>query len=124
MSYRSIMILPDDSPKLIFDTINGAKESLKIKMFIFSDPDLINAVIAAKNRGVKIQVMLNPARRDGEEENKVTRKTLEDAGIDVKDSNPEFGITHEKSMVADDKIAFIKSLNWATKNLNLTETMQ
>jgi len=118
------MILPDDSPKLIFDTINGAKESLKIKMFIFSDPDLINAVIAAKNRGVKIQVMLNPARRDGEEENKVTRKTLEDAGIDVKDSNPEFGITHEKSMVADDKIAFIKSLNWATKNLNLTETMQ
>ena len=120
MSYRSIIILPDDTPKLIFDAINNAKSSLKIKMFIFSDPDLIKAVIAAKQRGVNVKVMLNPARRDGEEENKQTRKALEDIGIEVKDSNPDFGITHEKSMVADDEIAFIKSLNWATKNLNLT----
>ena len=29
-------------------------------------------------------------------------------------------LTHEKSMVADDAVAFVKSLNWATKNL--TET--
>ena len=36
------------------------------------------------------------------------------------DSNPCFGMTHEKSMVVDDASAFIKSLNWETKNL--TET--
>ncbi len=120
MSYRSIIILPDDTPKLIFDAINNAKVSLKIKMFIFSDPDLIKAVIAAKERGVKVQVMLNPARRSGEEENEETRKKLEEAGIEVKDSNPEFGITHEKSMIVDDETAFIKSLNWATKNLTVT----
>src|SRR4029434_3234034 len=41
-------------------------------------------------------------------------------GIDTKDSNPDFGITHEKSMVVDEEVAFVKSLNWATKNL--TET--
>lgn len=120
MSYRSIIILPDDTPKSIFDAINNAKVSLKIKMFIFSDPDLIRAVIAAKVRGVDVKVMLNPARRSGEEENEETRKKLEEAGIDVKDSNPEFGITHEKSMVVDDETAFIKSLNWATKNLTST----
>ena len=89
-------------------------------MFVFSDPDLIEAVIAAQKRGVKVQVMLNAARRDGEEENVATRAALEEAGIEVKDSNPEFGITHEKSMVVDDETAFVKSLNWATKNL--TET--
>jgi phosphatidylserine/phosphatidylglycerophosphate/cardiolipin synthase-like enzyme len=64
--------------------------------------------------------MLNPARRNGEEDNEDTRKTLEDAGIEVRDSNPSFIITHEKSMVVDDKLAFVKSLNWDTKNL--TET--
>jgi phosphatidylserine/phosphatidylglycerophosphate/cardiolipin synthase-like enzyme len=42
------------------------------------------------------------------------------AGIEVKDSNPDFGLTHEKSMVVDDHTAFVKSLNWATENL--TET--
>ena len=120
MSYRSIIVLPDDTPKVIFDAINNAKISIKIKMFIFSDPDLIKAVIGAKNRGVNVQIMLNPARRSGEEENEETRKKLEEAGIDVKDSNPEFGITHEKSMVVDSETAFIKSLNWSTKNLTST----
>ncbi len=117
---RTIIILPDDTKKPIVDAINAATKSIKIKMFVFSDPDLINAVIAAKARGVQVQVMLNPARRSGEEDNEDTRKKLEQAGIEVKDSNPAFGLTHEKSMVIDDESAFIKSLNWATKNL--TET--
>ena len=64
--------------------------------------------------------MLNPARRSGEEENAETRKALEKAGIEVKDSNPDFGITHEKSLVVDDETAFVKSLNWETKNLTVT----
>ncbi len=38
----------------------------------------------------------------------------------MKDSNPAVDLTHEKSMVADDAVAFVKSLNWATENL--TET--
>jgi cardiolipin synthase len=117
---RTVIILPDDTRKPIVDSIDAAKKSIKIKMFVFSDPDLINAVVAAKARGVNVQVMLNPARRSGEEDNIDTRKALEAAGIEVKDSNPAFGLTHEKSMVIDDELGFIKSLNWATKNL--TET--
>ncbi len=119
-SFRTIIILPDDTKKPIVDAIDAAKKSIKIKMFVFSDPDLINAVIAAKARGIEVQVMLNPARRSGEEENSETRKLLEGAAIEVKDSNPKFGLTHEKSMVIDEEIAFIKSLNWATKNLTVT----
>lgn len=117
---RTIIILPDDTRKPIVDSINASKKSIKIKMFVFSDPDLIDAVVAAKARGINVQVMLNPARRSGEEDNIDTRKALEAAGIEVKDSNPAFGLTHEKSMVIDDELGFIKSLNWATKNL--TET--
>jgi phosphatidylserine/phosphatidylglycerophosphate/cardiolipin synthase-like enzyme len=120
MSSRSVLVLPDDTGQQIIDAIQAAQKSLRIKMFIFSDPSLIEATIAAKGRGVKVRVMLNPARRSGEEENEATRTLLEQAGIEVADSNPEFGITHEKSMVVDDAIAFVKSLNWATKNL--TET--
>ncbi len=119
-SGRTIIILPDDTKKPIVDAIDAAKKSIKIKMFVFSDPDLINATIAAKKRGVDVQVMLNPARRSGEEDNADTRKQLEAAGIEVKDSNPAFGLTHEKSMVIDEEVAFIKSLNWATKNLTVT----
>ena len=120
MSSRSLIVLPDDAATPILEAISGAKKSLRIKMFVFSDPALIAAVVDAHQRGVKTQVMLNPERRSGEEDNEVTRRKLAKAGVSVKDSNPAVELTHEKSMVVDDAVAFVKSLNWATKNL--TET--
>ncbi|MDO8942485.1 MAG: phospholipase D-like domain-containing protein, partial [Desulfobacterales bacterium] len=120
MSKRSLIVLPDESSKPILDVIDAAKNSLQVKMFVFSDPDLLKCVIAAHERGVKVRVMLNAARRTGEDDNEPVRKALGHAGIETKDSNPEFGITHEKSMVIDGELAFVKSLNWATKNLTVT----
>jgi cardiolipin synthase len=117
---RSLIVLPDDSAKPILAAIDGAARTLRVKMFVFSDPSLLKAVIAARRRGVKVRVMLNPARRSGEHDNDVTRRALERGDIDVKDANPAFALTHEKSMVVDDETAFVKSLNWATRNL--TET--
>jgi phosphatidylserine/phosphatidylglycerophosphate/cardiolipin synthase-like enzyme len=120
MSHRSIIVFPDDTVKPILDAINSAQKTILIKMFLFSDPGLLDAVIAAQARGVQVKVMLNPARRSGEDENEDTNALLEAAGIEVRDTNPHFVITHEKSMVIDGKLAFVKSLNWETKNL--TET--
>ena len=104
MTNRSVLVFPDDTSKPILDAISNAKKSIRIKMFVFSDPDLIQAVIAAKKKELDVRVMLNPARRNGEEENGETRKLLEEAGIEVKDSNPDFGLTHEKSMTVDDEV--------------------
>jgi len=117
---RSLIVLPDDSAKPILEAIDNASRTLRVKMFVFSDSSLLKAVIAARRRGVNVRVMLNPARRNGEHDNDATRQALERADIHVKDANPAFDLTHEKSMVIDDDTAFVKSLNWATKNL--TET--
>ena len=117
---RSLIVMPDDTAKPILDAINSATKSLRVKMFLFSDPSLLKAVMDAQSRGVNVRVMLNPARRDGESENKDTHKKLVAAGIKVLDSNPDYDVTHEKSMVVDDTTAYVKSLNWETKNI--TET--
>jgi cardiolipin synthase A/B len=117
---RSVIVLPDDSARPIVEAINGAKKSIRIKMFVFSDPTLLQAVIAAHQRGVKVRIMLNPARRSGEKENDESRSLLISAGLEVIDSNPAFDLTHEKSMVIDDETAYVKSLNWQTKNLTVT----
>ena len=116
MSSRSVIVLPDDSAKPVLDAIAAAKKSLRIKMFAYTDPHLLKAVIAAKKRGVIVQVILNRARRSGEDENVESRKTLTDGGIAVMDGNPDFVITHEKSMVVDDETALISSLNWETES--------
>ncbi len=117
---RSLIVLPDDSPRPLIEAIHQATKSLRIKMFVFSDPVLINVVIAAHKRGVNVRIMLNPSRRSGEKENDDTHRILTDAGVAVLDSNPAFDVTHEKSMVVDDESAFIQSLNWQTKNFTRT----
>jgi cardiolipin synthase A/B len=119
MSHR-LIVLPDDTADAIIEPINSARHTLNIRMFLFTDPSLFNAVIAAKTRGVHIRVMLNPARRDGSSDNEAARKTLLAAGISVRDSSSAFAVTHQKSMVIDDKVGFIESLNWETRDLTQT----
>ena len=107
MSHR-LIVLPDDTADAIIDPINAARHSLNVRMFLFTDPTLLNAVIAARRRGVNVRVMLNPARRDGTSENDVARRALRAAEVAVKDSSTEFAVTHQKSMVIDGRIGFIE----------------
>src|SRR5579859_4366820 len=67
---RSLLILPDDTAKPILDAIDAAAKSIRIKMFALSEPSILESLIRAHDRGVKIRVMLNPARRSGEVQNK------------------------------------------------------
>jgi phosphatidylserine/phosphatidylglycerophosphate/cardiolipin synthase-like enzyme len=117
---HTLIVLPDDTAEPILSAINGAKEALNIRMFLFTDTTLIEAVIAAHQRGVKVRVMLNPARRSGESENEEARELLTGAGIEVRDSNPAFDLTHQKSMVIDNGTGFVESLNWEPKDLTVT----
>ena len=117
---RSLIVLPDAGAAPLLAAIAAARKTLRVKMFVYSDPALLAAAIAAKKRGVDVRVMLNPARRSGESENEESRRKLVEAGVSVLDSNPAFDLTHEKSMVVDDAEAFVMSLNWETRNV--TET--
>jgi cardiolipin synthase A/B len=114
---HELIVMPDDTAQPIVKAIDGAKKSIRVKMFLFSDPALLEAVTRASKRGVDVQIMLNPARRSGESENQGTTKKLKAAGIAVRDTNPDFDVTHEKSMVVDGETAFVQSLNWDTTNL-------
>lgn len=119
-SKRKLFVMPDDGIQPVLAAISEAKRSIEIKMFLFSEARLINAVIEAHQRGVKTRVMLNPARSSGEADNDATHNLLAEAGVDVRPTDPDFHVTHEKSMVIDEQIAFIKSLNFAPKHFELT----
>jgi phosphatidylserine/phosphatidylglycerophosphate/cardiolipin synthase-like enzyme len=115
---HTLIVLPDDTARPVIDAIEAASESLRVKMFVLSEPSLLAALIAARRRGVVVRVLLNPLRRSGERENVATRRALERARVEVKDANPAFDVTHEKSMVVDDTTAFVGSFNWTPKNLS------
>ena len=66
---RELFVFPEATAKPLLDVVQAAQKTLRIKMFVFSDPGLIAGVVAARKRGVDVRVMLNPARRSGETEN-------------------------------------------------------
>ena len=117
---RTLIVLPDDGIRPVLAPIAAAKKSILVKMFLFSEPRLVRALIAAHKRGVKVRVMLNPARRSGKSENREARRKLKAGGIVSRDTHPEFEVSHEKSMVIDGEVAFVKSHNWAPKNFGGT----
>ncbi len=117
---RTLIVLPDDGIRPVLAPIAAAKKSILVKMFLFSETRLVRALIAAHKRGVKVRVMLNPARRSGKSENREALRKLKASGILARDTHPEFDVSHEKSMVIDGEVAFVKSHNWAPKNFGGT----
>ncbi len=117
---RSLIVLPDDSAEPLVGAIRSARRSVRVKIFALSDPAIVQTLIEAHKRGVHTRVMLDPTREGRDRQRTVARRRLEHAGLEVRDSNPEFSATHEKSMVVDDTTAFVQSCNWETENFTQT----
>jgi len=106
-----LIVEPDDGLDPVREFINSAQNSLLIKQFTFTEPSLIAAVIDRKNAGVDVRVMLNAARSGGDRANDETYQQFQDAGISVKWSSSKVYVTHEKSIVVDEKVALAATFN-------------
>jgi phosphatidylserine/phosphatidylglycerophosphate/cardiolipin synthase-like enzyme len=118
--HRALIVLPDDTAQPVLQAIAAARRTILAKMFVLTDAEVMAALVEAAKRGVHVRLMLNPARRSGEDDNAESRVTLARGKVEVRDSNPAFELTHEKSMVVDNETALVMSFNWDAKNL--TET--
>ena len=116
---RSLVVLPEDSGRPLVEAIEAASRSLRVKMFAFSDPVLVHALVGARRRGVNVRVLLDGGHHYGEENRRAAAR-LERGGVEVAEGGPAFSVTHEKSLVVDDAVAFVGTLNFTTKNLTST----
>jgi cardiolipin synthase A/B len=115
-----VIVEPDDGLDPVPEFINSAQTSLLIKQFTFTEPSFIAAVIDRKNVGVEVRVQLNAARSGGDRANDETYEQFQNAGIAVQWSNPNFYVTHEKSIVDDEKAALVATFNLMGKYFTLT----
>ena len=115
-----LIVEPDDGLEPVREFIHRAQSSLLIKQFTFTEPSLIEATIDRKNAGVDVRIMLNPQRSGGDRANDESYEKFKSAGIDVQWSNPKFYVTHEKSIVVDEKAAMVATFNLMIKYFTLT----
>ncbi len=92
----------------IIKAINHATSTIDIRIFFFTDSGIADALIAAKDRGVQIRVILDAT---GAESEYSQHRRLRDAGIPVKVENWG-GKEHFKAMCVDRKVTVMGSQNW------------
>jgi cardiolipin synthase A/B len=112
---RTLIVQPDDGIDPVLSLVAAASTSLSVKQFTLSEPRLIQALIDAHRRGVAVRVMLNPHRSSGDRPNDAVFEQLQKAGLAVQWTNPAFVVTHEKSIVVDDRRALIATFNMVLK---------
>jgi cardiolipin synthase len=115
MPQRTLVIQPDDGVDPVLGLLADARESVRVKQFTLSEPRLVQGLIDAHQRGVEVRVMLNPHRSSGDRPNDGVFDQLQQSGMAVQWTSPAYVVTHEKSIVVDDRRALIATFNLVLK---------
>ncbi|MCW7943471.1 cardiolipin synthase [Streptomyces hygroscopicus] len=102
-SYSAFAFSQSGSQPTIYDFINSATTSLDMTMYELEDTTAVNDLIALKNRGVTVRVILD---RQHQTANSSAYNALTSAGVGVVWSPSAFVYTHQKTITVDD----VKSL--------------
>ncbi|MBI4855053.1 MAG: hypothetical protein HY819_24900 [Acidobacteria bacterium] len=114
IDFKNLVVTPDNASQKIFNFIDSAKEKLYVYNQSISDQPMIDRLIAAKQRGVDVKIMIN-APRSSTDKAIQTKAKLEAAGIDVAYYR-KYETLHAKAMIADNK-AYIGSQNFTSGGL-------
>jgi len=110
---ESLLILPQhDAFEHTVQTFNQAHVSIDLVMYELNVPSIINALIRAKNRGVKVRVILQKDVYMPKGFNYSAIDQLQKAGVPLHFASSQFTYTHEKSWIVDGKEAYISTGNF------------
>jgi phosphatidylserine/phosphatidylglycerophosphate/cardiolipin synthase-like enzyme len=97
--------------KALTAVMGGATKSLDIAIYSLTLPEIVQAIVAAKQRGVVVRVITDDSQAKGASQSTALR-TLLDAGIPVK-QNTHSGLMHLKVTIADRQVVTTGSFNYS-----------
>ena len=92
----------------ITQLIDGATQTLDVQMYLFTVTAIADRIIAAKNRGVAVRILLDPDH----EGNANVRSKLMAASVPTRNAPALYSFSHAKYLVIDNKTAVIMSMNF------------
>ena len=101
--------LYDDPELIIIENIDNAKEFINIAMYTFTDREIAQAIIRAKDRGVNIKIYLDRSQVNAKYTK--SRYFINNGIKDIRISSNNY-IMHNKFAVIDNKIVITGSYNW------------
>ena len=102
--------LYDNPESIIIKNIDDSKEFINIAMYYFTDREIAQSIIRAKDRGVNIKIYLDRLQVNAEySKSRYFINNGIEEGIRISSNNY---IMHNKFAVIDDKIVITGSYNW------------
>ena len=95
--------------------IDGATQSVYMTMYEIDHAGVLSALVARKQAGLDVQVVLDGSTTT-KSFNTAAYNQLHTAGIDIVWANPTFAFTHEKTVMIDNKQAWIMTMNANTSS--------
>lgn len=91
--------------------IAEANSSIHMMIYTFTNTDLAQDLVAAKNRGVDVKIVMDGS--EAENDNIAVVSILNQGGINLRIYSPPNGIVHDKVAIIDGKIVITGSYNWS-----------
>jgi len=121
---RVLHTLPEERDTFLLTAVARAKRSVKLQVYMMTHAGLIEALIGAHRRGVRVQVLLeerpfNPGNPSQPlPTNRTAFNTLQAAGVSVRWTDPAFRFTHAKVVTIDDAVTYVSTANFTRSGLN------
>ena len=98
----SLIVLPEDGRRLYFQTIDSAQREIRIEICVLEDPQILEHIQAALQRGVSVRVIVDSGKyNELEAERDHLEKYLISAGGELHLSNPVFPRSFPKILLID-----------------------
>jgi phosphatidylserine/phosphatidylglycerophosphate/cardiolipin synthase-like enzyme len=97
--------------KAIVEEIKGAKSDIRVQAFILTAPDIVDALIQAHGRDVRVRVLLDKGWLDRSSSSSILARQISAQGVTVQvDDQP--GKAHNKVIIIDDRKVITGSFNF------------
>lgn len=111
MAAERIFITPDARRQALLDVIAGARDRLALSLFRCNDDEVLDALAAALERGVKVDAILTQRAKGGRKTLRKLWRALEGMGAAVHHYRDPVVKYHAKYLIADGTTALVATLN-------------
>ncbi|MBI4789743.1 MAG: hypothetical protein HY782_22150 [Chloroflexi bacterium] len=114
----TVYTMPETGSSIIVKAIDRAQKSVRLKMYLFTSDAVREALVAAAKRSVDVRILMELNPYGGSTYNVDLYNAVKGTPVKMRWASYDFRYTHEKSLVIDDRIAFIMTHNITSSSFN------
>ena len=107
-----LFIQPTAGRGPILHLLQDAHAEIDLTIYLLTDETIIEALKHAAQRGVHVRVLIEGEPYGGGKSNRRAATLLRRAGVAVRFTSRAFRYTHEKSLIVDDRVGVIMTMNF------------